>query len=100
MTMPTGQSAGRRSEMSRSTSNHLCVGTNLNWFAWIWVSMFVLGCDSMDCVIHGKSSQSCRIKTASRGLGDIVEEASAYRTTLRISCVSYSGMAMQDPVSL
>ena len=68
--------------MSRSASNCLCVGTNLSWFACIWTSRVVLGCDSMDCVLHGESSQAGRIKTTRNGLGDIVEEASACRTAL------------------
>ncbi len=61
--------------------------------------MLVLGCESMDCVLHGESSQAGRIKTTRSGLGDVVEEASACRATLRISSGSYSGLAMQDPVS-
>jgi len=59
--------------------------------------MVVLGCASMDFVLHGESSQVGRINTTRSGLGDIVEEASARRTVLRISSDSYSGMAMQDP---
>ncbi len=82
--------------MSRSASNCLCVGTNFNWFAWIWVSIVVLGCEIMDCVLHGESSQAGRIKTTRSGLGDIVEEASAGRSALRISSGSYSGLAMQE----
>jgi hypothetical protein len=39
--------------------------------------MVVLGCESMDCVLHGESSHAGRIKTTRSGLGDIVEEASA-----------------------
>ncbi len=62
-------------------------------------SMIVLGYDSMDCVLHGESSQAGRIKTIRSGLEDIVEEASACRTALHISSGSYSGLAMQDPVS-
>ncbi len=61
--------------------------------------MVVLGCESLDCVLHGESSHAGRIKATRSGLGDIVEEASACRTTLRISSGSYSGLAMQDPVS-
>ena len=93
MTMSTAQSAGRRRNMSRSASNCLCVGMNLRWFALIWASMVVLGCDSMDYVLHGESSQAGRIKTTSSELGDVVEEA------LHISSRSYSGLVMQDPVS-
>ncbi len=85
--------------MSRSASNFFCVGTNLSWFALIWARMVVLGCDIMDCVLHGESSQAGRMKTTRSGLGDIVDEASACRTTLRISSGSYSGLAMHDPVS-
>ncbi len=99
MTRSTGQVAGLRSVMSRLASNFLCVGTNLNWFAWIWASMVVLGCDSMDCVLHGESSQTGRMKTTRRELGDIVDEASACRTALRISSGAYSGLAMHDLVS-
>ncbi len=61
--------------------------------------MVVLGCESMDCVLHVESSQGGRIKTTRSGLGDIVEEESACRTALRISFCSYSGLAMQDLVS-
>ncbi len=53
----------------------------------------------MDCVFHGESSQAGRIKTARGGLGNIVEEASACRTPLRISSGSYFGLAMQDRAS-
>ena len=42
--------------MSKSASNYFCVGTNLSWFAWISANMVVLGCDSMDCVLHGEFS--------------------------------------------
>ena len=98
--MSTGQIAGQRSEMSRSASNGLCVKTNLSWFAWIWASMVVSGSDSMDCVLHGEPSQAGRIKTTSNGLGDIVEEPSASRTALRISSGSYSGLAMQNLLSM
>ncbi len=95
----TGQFAGRRSEMSRSASNCLCAGTNLSWFDWIWASMVVLECDSMDCVLHGESYQAGWIKTTRSGIGEIVEEASACKTALRLSSGSYSGLAIQDPVS-
>ncbi len=61
--------------------------------------MVVLGCESMDYVLHGESSNAGRIKTTRSGLGDIVEEASACRTALRISSSSYSGLAMQDLAS-
>jgi hypothetical protein len=83
--------------MSRPASNCLCVKTNFDWFAWRWASMIVLGCESMDCVLHGESSQAGRKKTTRSGLGDIVEEASACRTALRISSGSYSELVMQDP---
>ena len=99
MTIFTGQVAGVRSVMSRSVSSCLCVGTNLNWFAGIWASMVVLGCDNMDCVLHGESSQAGRMKTTRSGLGDVVDEASACKTALRMSSGSYSGLAMHDPVS-
>ena len=100
MTMSTCQVAGLRSVMSRSASNCLCVGMNLNWLAGIWARMVVLGCDSLDCVLHGESSQAGRMKTTrSSGLGDIVDEASACSTALRISSGSYSGLAINDPVS-
>ena len=97
--MSTDQFAGRRSEMSRSASNYLCFGTNLSWFAWIWASMVVLGCDSMDCVLHDKSSQAGRIKTTRSRLGDIVEKTSSCRTAVRISSGSYSGLAMHESVT-
>ncbi len=61
--------------------------------------MVVLGYESMECVLHGESSQAGRIKTTRSGFGDIVEEASACRTALRISSGSYSGLAMQYHVS-
>ncbi len=61
--------------------------------------MAVLGCESMDCVLHGEFSHAGRIKTTRSGLGDIVDEESACRTALRMSSASYSGLAMQDPVS-
>ena len=99
ITRSTGPSAGRRSEMSGSASNCLCVGMNLSWFAWRRASMFLLGCYSMDCALHGESFQAGRVKTTSNGLGDIVEKASACRTALRTCSGSYSGFAMQDPVS-
>ena len=99
MTMSTGQLAGLRSVMSRSAASCLCVGTNLSWFAWKWARMVMLGCDSMDCVLHGESSHADRMKTTKSGLGDIVEEASAWRTVLRISSGSYFGLAIHDPMS-
>ncbi len=74
MTMSTGQSEGRRSEMSRSESNCLRVGTNLNWFAWRWASVAAMGCESMDCVLHGDSSQAGRINTTRSELGDVVSK--------------------------
>ena len=77
MTMSTGQVAGLRSVMSRSASSCLCVGTNLSWFACMWTSMVVLGCERMDCVLQGESSHAGSIKTTSSGLGDDVEEAMA-----------------------
>jgi hypothetical protein len=80
---------GAEKEMPRSKSNCLCAGTNFSWFAWIWASMVVLECDSMDCVLHGESSQAGRIKTTRSGLGDIVKEAIACKTALRISSCSY-----------
>jgi hypothetical protein len=46
--------------------------------------MVVLGCDSMNCVLHGEYSQAGRMKTTRGGLGDIVDETSACRTALRI----------------
>ncbi len=58
--------------------------------------MAVLGCESMNCVLHGESSQAGRIKTTRSGLGDIVVEASACRTALRISASPYAGLAMQE----
>ena len=61
--------------------------------------MDVLGCESMDCVLHGESSQADRIKTTKSGLRAIVEEASACRTVLRRFSGSYSGFAIQDPAS-
>ena len=63
--------------MSRSASGCLCVGTNLSWFACMWTSMVVLGCERMDCVLQGESSHAGSIKTTSSGLGDDVEEAMA-----------------------
>ena len=84
MTMSIGHAAGLRNVISRSASNCLCFGTNLSWFAWTWTRMVVLGCDSMDCVLHGESSQADRMKTTRSGLEDIVEKASACRTALRI----------------
>ncbi len=92
--MSTGQSAGQRSEMSKSAYNYLCVVTNFSWFTWKWARMVVLGCESMDCILHGKSSQAGRIKTTRSGLGDIMEEASACKTALRMSSGSYYGLAM------
>ncbi len=77
MTTSTGQSTGRRSEVSRSASSCLCVGTNLSWFACRWTSVVVLGCERMDCVLQGESSHPGSIKTTSSGLGDDVEEAMA-----------------------
>jgi hypothetical protein len=74
MTISTGQSAGRRREMSRLASNCLCVGTNLSWLACRWMSMVVLGCESMDCVLHGEFSHAGRMKMTSSGQGDDVEE--------------------------
>ena len=85
--------------MSRLASNCLCVGTNLSWLDCRWMSMVVLGCDSMDCVLHGESSQAGRMKTTSSGLGDVVDEASACKTALRMSSGSHSGLAMHYPVS-
>ncbi len=60
--------------MSRSAYNCLCVGTNLSWFACRWTSMVVLGCESMDCVLHGESSHAGRMKMTSSGQGNDVEE--------------------------
>jgi hypothetical protein len=61
--------------------------------------MVVLGCDSMDCVLHDESSQAGRMKTTRSGLGDVVHEVGACKTALRMSSGSYSGLAMHDPVS-
>ncbi len=61
--------------------------------------MVGLWCESIDCVLHGETSQAGRINTTRSGLGDLVEEAIACRTVLRISSGSYSGLAMQDPLS-
>ena len=61
--------------------------------------MVVLGCESMECVLHGESSQAGRIKTTRSGLGDIVENASACKIALRISSGPYSRLTMQNPVS-
>ena len=74
MTISTGQSAGRRREVSRLESSCLCVGTNLSWLACSWMSMVVLGCASMDCVLHGECSHAGRMKMTRSGLGDVVEE--------------------------
>ncbi len=60
--------------MSRLASNCLCVGTNLSWLACRWMSMVVLGCESMDCVLHGEFSHARRMKMMSNGQGDAVEE--------------------------
>ena len=62
--------------------------------------MVVLGCDRMDCVLQGESSHAGSIKMTSSELGDDVEEAMALRTALRMSSGSYSGLAIQDTVSL
>ncbi len=62
--------------------------------------MIVLGCESMDCVLKGESSHAGSMKTTSSGLGGDVEEAIAWRTALRMSSGSYSGLAIHDPVSL
>ncbi len=59
-----------------------------------------LGCESMDCVLQGESSHASRIKTTKRGLGDAIEQAIACLTAFRMSCGSYSGLAMHDPASL
>ncbi len=74
MTISTGQSAGRRRDMSRFASNCLCVGTNLSWLACRWMSMVVLGCESMDCVLHGEFFHTGRMKMTSRGQENAVEE--------------------------
>ena len=60
--------------MSRLASNCLCVGTNLSWLACKWMSMAMLGCESMDCVLHGEFSHACKMKMTSSELGDDVEE--------------------------
>ncbi len=36
--------------------------------------MVVLGCESMDCGIHGESSHAGRMKMTNSGQGDVVEE--------------------------
>jgi hypothetical protein len=36
--------------------------------------MVVLGCESMDCVLHGELSHAGRMKITSSGQGDDVEE--------------------------
>ena len=59
-----------------------------------------LGCDSVACVLQGVSSHAGRMKTTSRGLGDVIAQAIACRTAFRMSSGSYSGLAMHDPVSL
>ncbi len=61
--------------------------------------MAVLRCDSMDCVLHGETFHAGRMKTTRSGLGDVVDEASACKTALRMSSGLYSGLAMHDPVS-
>ena len=59
-----------------------------------------LGCDSVACVLQGKSSHAGRMKTTSRGLGDAIAQAIACRTDFCMSFGSHSGLAMHDPVSL
>ena len=59
----------------------------------------MLGCVRMDCVLHGESFRTGRMKRTRNGLGDIVDEASACSTALRISFDSCSGLAIHDPVS-
>ncbi len=53
--------------------------------------MVVLGCESMDCVLHGESSHASRMKMTSSGQGDAVEEEIAWRAVLRRSSGSYLG---------
>ncbi len=60
--------------------------------------MVVFWCEGMDCVLHVESSQAGRIKKTRSGLGDVVKEANACSTALRISSSSYYELAMQDPV--
>jgi hypothetical protein len=74
MTISTGQFAGRRREMSRLASNCLCVGTNLSWLACRRMSMVVLGCESVDCVLRGEFSHAGWMKMTSSEQGDDVEE--------------------------
>ena len=47
--------------------------------------MVVLGCDIMDCVLHGEFSHAGRTKMPRSGQGDDVEEEIAWRTALRMS---------------
>ncbi len=59
----------------------------------------MLGCESMDCVLHGESFHAGRAKMTRSGLGDDAEEATACRTALRMSSDLYSGLARQDIVN-
>ena len=61
--------------------------------------MVVLGCESVDCVLNGEFSHAGRMKMTSSGQEDDVEEEIAWRTALRMSSGSYSGLAIQDPAS-
>ena len=60
--------------MSRLASNYLCVGTNLSWLACRWMSMVVLGCESIECVLHGEFSHAGRMNMTSSGQRDDMEE--------------------------
>ncbi len=47
---------------------------------------------------HGMSSQTGRIKTTRKGVSCASEEEMAWRTALRVSFGSYSGLAMHELV--
>jgi len=58
----------------------------------------MLGCESMECVLHGESSHAGSIMTSKKGLSVAEEQARACRTAFLISSGSYSGTARHNPV--
>ncbi len=58
-------------------SSFFGAGTSLSWLALSCTWVVILGWESMDCVLQGKTSHAGSIKTAKNGLIGMVEHARA-----------------------
>ena len=61
-------------------------------------SVVMLGWESIECILHDKSSRACNIRRATNGFQDEVEQARACRIVLRMLAGSYSGLVRHEPV--